>query len=197
MSISCNPRSDLVSLVGKRYGYLVVESYAGSKRWYCVCDCGNKKTVSSGNLRLSERLNRKSSCGCLWGYKNPANRNRRVVSNDEAAIHSIWLEHRRRAHKINEASAPWNIPEPLFTSLITSPCRYCGEIGSNTHIHTYRKVGDTGEFRYNGLDRSNPQKGYTLDNVIPCCWQCNKTKGKLSHDDFIRYICRVTQHLGI
>jgi len=158
MSISCNPRSDLVSLVGKRYGYLVVESYAGSKRWYCVCDCGNKKTVSSGNLRLSERLNRKSSCGCLWGYKNPANRNRRVVSNDEAAIHSIWLEHRRRAH---------------------------------------RKVGDTGEFRYNGLDRSNPQKGYTLDNVIPCCWQCNKTKGKLSHDDFIRYICRVTQHLGI
>lgn len=59
-------------LTGVRFGRLVVISKSenlpdphkprGRTAWYCVCDCGNKKTV------LTDSLNRGNtqSCGCFW-----------------------------------------------------------------------------------------------------------------------------------
>lgn len=56
-------RSDII---GKRYGRLIVKSYAGAnihKRamWGCLCDCGNSKTILGKNLRAGLT----QSCGCL------------------------------------------------------------------------------------------------------------------------------------
>lgn len=60
-----------IDLVGQRFGRLVVESYAGIKGkknsakrlWNCVCDCGNKSLVRTGNLR--------SGISKSCGYCNP------------------------------------------------------------------------------------------------------------------------------
>lgn len=36
------------------------------------------------------------------------------------------------------------------------------------------------------LDRVNNSKGYTLNNVVPCCAQCNMLKGNiLNHEEMI------------
>lgn len=55
--------SKLNDLTGKRFGRLKVESRApnrhGKVSWNCVCDCGNRKIVTSDNLRTHTR-----SCGC-------------------------------------------------------------------------------------------------------------------------------------
>lgn len=53
------------SLVGERFGNLVVESYAdttsyGQRRWLCRCDCGNTCIATTGNLRRRHT----TSCGC-------------------------------------------------------------------------------------------------------------------------------------
>jgi hypothetical protein len=56
----------VIDLTGQRFGRLVVSGQDGKTRsggyaWACVCDCGNRKTVSSSNLRRSLI----KSCGCL------------------------------------------------------------------------------------------------------------------------------------
>lgn len=53
------------SLVGKRFGKLVVEEYAdstasGQRRWLCRCDCGNTCIATTGNLNRGHTTN----CGC-------------------------------------------------------------------------------------------------------------------------------------
>lgn len=55
------------SLVGQRYGRLLVESRIsntplGKTRWCCLCDCGQRTIVPSSDLRSGAT----QSCGCLW-----------------------------------------------------------------------------------------------------------------------------------
>jgi hypothetical protein len=54
------------SLVGNRFGRLVVQSQAPTlrySRWHCLCDCGNTVIVSRQLLQMGESGTR--SCGCL------------------------------------------------------------------------------------------------------------------------------------
>lgn len=190
------PRSDYKNLAGQKFGHLLVVSYAGNKRWNCQCECGNQPLVATKRLNEGRKRNREMSCGCMHGYKNPARRHRRLVSNDEAAIQYLWKHQQRQVRKINGAD-PWDISKEEFERLIFSPCHYCGAIGSNRIIVTYRQIGSIGELRYNGLDRVDAAQGYVASNIVPCCWQCNKTKGNLPFEEFVAYLLRVTQHLGI
>lgn len=52
------------SLIGKRFGKLVVvaqaESKSGQRRWICQCDCGGTNIVTTGNLNSGHTTN----CGC-------------------------------------------------------------------------------------------------------------------------------------
>lgn len=55
-----------INLVGQRFGRLIVVSSAeksstGRAHWNCMCDCGNTKTTSRGELRSGSCM----SCGCL------------------------------------------------------------------------------------------------------------------------------------
>jgi hypothetical protein len=54
------------SLVGERFGRLVVEKFVGASNgynalWECVCDCRNRTVVQAGNLTSGNTR----SCGCL------------------------------------------------------------------------------------------------------------------------------------
>lgn len=53
------------SLVGQRFGRLLVASFAGSRNgkreWLCRCDCGQERIVRTQDLRTSNQR----SCGCL------------------------------------------------------------------------------------------------------------------------------------
>jgi len=55
----------LIDLAGMKFGRLVAlkiaERRKGAVLWECVCDCGNKTSVSSYNLRHG----RTKSCGCF------------------------------------------------------------------------------------------------------------------------------------
>ena len=51
-----------------------------------------------------------------------------------------------------------------YRQVTASDCAYCG--------------GDL-PFAGYGLDRKDPSRGYTLDNVVPCCRVCNRIKTDL------------------
>ena len=62
-------RSDAIDLSGKKFNRLFVLNYFGSlsgnSMWLCRCNCGNKRLVSSYNLRNSVVY----SCGCYKAEK--------------------------------------------------------------------------------------------------------------------------------
>lgn len=51
-----------------------------------------------------------------------------------------------------------------------------------------------GDYVYNGIDRVDNTKGYTIDNVVPCCGICNMAKGKLNQQEFQNWIKRVYKY---
>jgi len=63
----------------------------------------------------------------------------------------------------------WSLSFNEFKKFWQKPCYYCG-----------------GKIETIGLDRIDNQRGYFLDNVVPCCYPCNSMKGKLSKDEFIK-----------
>lgn len=58
----------------------------------------------------------------------------------------------------------WNLSFAEFKILIKQTCYYC-QNNLGKHIHSG-----------SGLDRIDNTKGYTIDNVLPCCGICNKTR---------------------
>lgn len=46
-----------------------------------------------------------------------------------------------------------------------------------------------------GIDRVENDKGYILDNCVPCCAQCNRDKGSSSLCDFVARTWRRYHHL--
>lgn len=80
-------------LTGHRFGSLVVQHLMperlGRKKeraWMCFCDCGNKRVVSTKNLRRGST----TSCGC--GYVNP----QKTHGMSRIPEYSIWCSMRRR-----------------------------------------------------------------------------------------------------
>lgn len=67
----------------------------------------------------------------------------------------------------------WTIPFDLFCTLIDTPCRYCGNPTQKTK---------------SGLDRIDNERGYTPDNVCPCCTRCNWMKNTMSVKEFYSHI---------
>lgn len=64
-SCGCLSHPQIKDYVGKRFGKLVVQDYAGKwegmHRWRCLCDCGNETIVGQTSLQSGMT----KSCGCL------------------------------------------------------------------------------------------------------------------------------------
>lgn len=49
-------------------------------------------------------------------------------------------------------------------------------------------------YDHNGIDRVDSSKGYSAENVVPCCKICNRGKANMSKEDFIEWACRIAKH---
>jgi hypothetical protein len=95
---------------------------------------------------------------------------------------SVYKDRARKKYKCE-----FSIPKSNFKELCKKDCNYCGSSPKNV----MSKERCNGAFVYNGLDRVDPSKGYTLDNVVPSCAICNKMKGSLFPDGFLTHIRKV------
>lgn len=73
--------------------------------------------------------------------------------------------------------------------LIFQPCIYCGYIDKDTYLHTKKF-----NIRCNGIDRIDSNKGYEINNVVPCCETCNKSKNNLPYTEWFSYLDRLTTY---
>lgn len=78
-----------------------------------------------------------------------------------------------------------------FIELMYQDCSYCGSIPSNS-----RKIPVTHEIiYYNGIDRIDNTKGYTIENTTACCKRCNMAKNDLSMEEFKNLIKRIYDNI--
>jgi hypothetical protein len=169
-----------VDYTGQRYHRLIFiqptesRSLNGSVRWEAICDCGKTVCVIPHNGK---------SCGCL-GEET------RVVGGKK---------NRKYDPKISNARHVWHryrdggIDFDTFYHLSQQPCNYCGRMPYRASNYSSNQYGT---FTYNGLDRIDSTKGHTLDNVVPCCADCNWMKGDRTQEEFLLHIGRIYSHVG-
>jgi len=173
----------LIDLTGQRFGKLVVLEHIerkqskGGSRWKCQCDCGNITETEAHRLKNG----RTKSCGCLkkeygarLGYGTTSFKN--ILS-----LYKIRAKERNRVFELTEEE---------FKILTKQNCHYCGTEPKNVT----GKDKYYGEYIYNGIDRLNNDLGYTVENSVPCCSDCNYMKHQFTKDYFIAHIKKIYEH---
>ena len=78
------------------------------------------------------------------------------------------LRYASTCHKNNTwANCPFEMTFKQYECLSKQPCHLCRVIGMNS------------------VDKIIKELGYVIDNIRPCCWECNKMRGGLDLDYFI------------
>ena len=81
----------------------------------------------------------------------------------------------------NKREINFSISNDEILELYGMPCFYCGfEPAPNESL---------------GIDRLNPDSGYSYDNCVSCCKWCNYSKHTMDFDTFARHVERVHAHL--
>ena len=160
---------------GNTYGLLMAIERStfrgpnGGAYWLCLCECGNTKTVRGVALRAGQNI----SCGC-----------RAKLPRGQAALNNLYGLTKRNAIK---GGKEWELSKTKFAELTKQNCTYCGVKPEQKHGFSYLN----GYYFYNGLDRIDSSLGYTIENVVPCCGNCNRAKNTLSVSEFIGLIRRI------
>lgn len=161
---------------------------SGKLRYEIVCFCGNKTIVSK--TRFHELISGRKKCTGVhnldpdaehWGWqkfpKNVAAMRKKVQSYQSSA--------KRRGYD-------WRLSEDEAIKLMLSNCHYCSAPPGNTHRdcnkHAFLKERS---FVYSGIDRVDNTMGYTIDNCVPCCITCNRSKGTLTMEEWGDWINRL------
>jgi hypothetical protein len=169
-------------LLSKKFGELeVVEKSSKVDNqyrtfWISKCSCG--KTVETRIDRLISGKTR--SCGHL------SNSSKGLMANKgRSALTKLYTHYKESARS---HSRVFDIPMEYFERLVTQNCYYCNSKPANVVVVGVRK--DT--IIYNGLDRVDNQKGYTLENVVPCCEICNRGKRTKDFSFFTNWISSIS-----
>ena len=90
----------------------------------------------------------------------------------------IKVKFREYYNRSKKKNITFHLTYKCFSMLCKRNCYYCG-------LEPKEKP--------NGIDRYYPNKGYTVGNVVPCCWDCNRAKSNKDPDEFDDYIAKFTK----
>ena len=144
--------------------------------------CGREHTVPSYHIQR-EIL----SCECdEWVRKyrtKPIGRPRKAETDE-----SVYYKHYKRGAK--ERGLAFELTEEEFSEITQRDCFYCG---AKPRLINPVRVKQSHFYR-NGIDRYDNSVGYTKENSVPCCTQCNYAKMKLNGDEFLELVERIHRH---
>ena len=180
------PSEKRLQLTGQVFGKLTVVGFhsiytrgkkSSTTRWLCRCECGFETVVHGVDLKQGKQV----SCG-TGSCKNR-------LPNGEASFREIMRVYMRnaKARGIN-----WVLTPDQFRTLIAGNCHYT--VKAPTAIWRCKPHGYSDTLVWNGVDRLDSTKGYTIENCVPCCAEVNRAKMEMSHDDFVAMVSSIYQH---
>lgn len=114
----------------------------------------------------------------------------------QRGLTSLWRTYKKGAR---DRSLSFTIEKDFFAHLTKQPCTYCGVLPhlvySATHKYVTPEGKANGAYTYNGVDRVDNTRGYDVDNVATCCWDCNMAKGKKTAEEHREWIRRSYEHM--
>lgn len=174
-------------LTGLKFNRLTVLNFSYSKYrqrfWLCKCDCGSSKEVFASTNWL--KFGKIKSCGCLkLEFLKKGCKEGDACRN--SVIHNYKLGAKRR-------NLEWNLSKTECIELLQSNCQYCGIEPKQV----FKRKGCTSSYVYNGIDRLDSCKGYTSDNCVPCCKDCNRAKWQMTIEEFKDWLKRICSNMNI
>jgi hypothetical protein len=164
------------SLTGKVIGKLTVldqvegKRYFGYTVWNTRCECGNTIERHAQYLALA-KLPACDDC-----------------KEDNASYITAIQIHTKISAK--SRGLEFDLTKEQVRSTVTRNCQYCGiepTAKTMTNLH--------GSFAFHGIDRVDNLKGYTIDNVVPCCSTCNMAKAQMTIDEFRAWVKRIYRYM--
>jgi hypothetical protein len=168
-----------INLVGQKFNRLLILEQTG-KYCTCQCDCGNITTKTTGNV-VNEHT---KSCGCLQEETRRVHGITNYKPDKVGSFNSLYGGYLRRSAK---KELEFTLTKQDFLDITSKPCFYCGKLPSMSA--SWQK--SNGVYIYNGIDRVDNSKGYILENCVPCCKDCNYSKGTKTVNEFYEHIRRV------
>lgn len=184
-----NPSLEIGTVYGQWTVLSFVKAMSQTDRhtgYMCQCTCGTIRKVQGSLLKTG----RSKSCGCTTQQRLVASGTKPIY---QAIIYSIYRNYDTQARERNYT---FSLSLEEFSKLITQNCHYCNDTPSNTFKSGAKRYHGLESFRYNGVDRLDNSKGYTLENCVPCCKKCNFAKGKFSYTEWLLWVQRVYHNLN-
>ena len=193
---STTPSRDLT---GQVFGRLTVCEPDGRDKWgkwfwICSCTCGQLTRSLDNNLLRGASL----SCGCLRTEKAVATAGSIAPGTalnlkPPGSVGFRQLLNQYKSNAKNRALS-FELSDEQFKELTTLACHYCNSPPTQISYSTAARTQESRKrsaYVYNGVDRADNTKGYTVDNCVTCCGNCNKAKLDMSYQEFNEWIDRL------
>jgi hypothetical protein len=118
--------------------------------------------------------------GYPFGYVEPTSPNPLRDKNRDgyaSSFNRLYRDYERRAAK---KGREFTISPEDFYFFTSQPCILCAAPPSQ------RRTKAKNPYIYNGLDRWDSSRGYTIDNIVACCWRHNRIKGTLGYAELYK-----------
>ena len=175
---------------GSRFGSLVILEQIESekiidkkrnrinsrKRYRCVCDCGNIVTTTGTRLRRSVT---KQCASCSYKLRPQS-----LLHDPLKRLFNLSINNRSKKTNI-----PLSITIEEWSNINKENCFYCGALPDEK-----KYVSNTLVLKANGIDRLDSSVGYSLENSVACCKDCNTMKNSMSVDNFLLHIQKIIDY---
>lgn len=106
---------------------------------------------------------------------------KRTLPYGEASFNSIISGYKQSA---KNRCYSFELTKEQFRKLTKQNCFYC-DCEPFKEFECAGKGNFNGNYIYNGIDRADNSKGYTLENCVSCCEECNHMKRTMNQKEFI------------
>lgn len=196
-------KSRLPTAIGETHGRLTVIGFcerklaSASTRVVCKCTCGSISEKTLSRIRNGDVV----SCGC---YLKEMRGKFGLKTEGEAPLNMFEGDYRKSARA---RGISWNLTKEQFRKIILEDCFWCGKKPSkwNPYIDAKGKPKDKAKMEFtwerswvyiNGVDRADNEKGYSPENAVPCCTECNRSKMDRTAKSFFEHCQRVAYHIA-
>lgn len=186
-----------MEMINKQFGQLTVIKEAPSyvyinkrgkqsfrKKFLCLCNCGHEFIAIGSKLRRGKTIR--------WAYCSyklrPQSINRYTSEERLYKLHVVG--------RCKKANIENQLTLEQFSLLINQSCTYCGANPRIVNHLLSNKHAKRQPIKANGIDRKDSKMGYTIENCVSCCWDCNRMKGTLTVEEFYDKIFKIIEFKG-